>query len=115
MQLKIPKIYIFLNFIIFLPGFIFGVIDPIISIFLYEKLISLNKFIFWIAYLLEVYMLFKTANIFMKTTSYFVIKPKNTIKENIGNFFKIFFISIYVGYFINISNTFLMASLSFFN
>jgi len=104
---------VILNFLIFLPGFLCGILDNSVPIYLYEKLVSMNIYLFWLAYFIMIYILYKNASFFIRFIDYIKIKQDNNYIENIKRFFRIALISGYLGYMVNTSTVFAIASFSF--
>jgi len=110
---KSDYLYITLNFLLFLPGFLYFVLMPDISIYLYEKLISLRMEIFFLAYFIYMFFLFMTAKIFIVQTKRISIKKEDLLKEKIKKAIYIIFISAYIGFVVNVATVFSFASFSF--
>jgi len=108
------KLYIILSFILFLPGFLYFIFYNDIFIFLYEKLIHMDKYLFWTAYFISLYLLYKNAQFFIKIIDkYLIIKSDQSLKDKFLTVLNIVYISCYLGFIVNIATIFSFATFAF--
>jgi len=115
MKRKIPVKYVLLNFVLFIPGFLFGIFDNSVSIMFYEKMLSMNFFLFFLLYFAVVYLLYITAKRFTQMIEIIIIKDNKSFKKNLTIGLRLILLSGYVGYLVNLSTLFMLVSLSYYN
>jgi len=108
------NIYIVINFLLFLPGFLYFIFYKNISIILYEKLIHMDIYLFWLSYFIALYILYKNASFFIKISDrILIIKCTQSLREKFKRVMNIIFISCYIGFVINVATVFSFATFSF--